>query len=323
MPSSDPSRLPPAVVSVRDVLLRGELPTIARLVTGHDGLDRVIDHPRIQKSGLVLVGHSKGIVPTRVQILGGTEVSYLEGLSPEERNHRVEGLFALGLSCVVVTRGVEPLAELKAHGTSTDTPLIASDKRSSATIAAIHRVLDDALAPSTTAHGVLVDVHGVGVLLLGPSGIGKSECALELVERGHRLIADDQVILTRRPSGDVEGRPPPLLRNHLEVRGLGIVDVQKLFGATAVRAQASVDLVVELTPYAVGEAYDRLGFDERSIELLGQSVPKVELPVSPGRDMGVILEVAARHQLLKLAGQHPSATIQERLSAQLDGGGDP
>ncbi len=230
------SSLAPAnSIPVSQLLRVKEVASLTRLVAGATGLSRPIAHPRIQKSGLVLVGHSVGIVPSRVQILGETEISYLESLDAETRAARARGLFQLALSLVVVTRGVAPLPELLAAARETETPLVISSARSSRTISALHGALDVLLAPQETVHGVLIDVHGIGTLLCGPSGIGKSECALFLVERGHRLVADDQVILKRDPSGTIIGEPPALLRHHLEVRGVGILNVRELFGATAVR----------------------------------------------------------------------------------------
>jgi HPr kinase/phosphorylase len=303
--------------SVSELLDRDDLSGFVRIHTGREGLGRPIAHPRIQKSGLVLAGHTVGMVPTRVQILGETEVSYLESLDARTRESRARGLFELELSCVIVTRGVDPLPELVEHARRTATPLLVSDRRSSQTIAGVHSALDNLLAPTATMHGVLVDIHSVGVLLLGPSGIGKSECALFLVERGHRLVADDQVILTAKTTGRVDGRPPALLRYHLEVRGIGILNIRDLFGATAVRKRKTVDLVVELCPWNAGETYERLGLDDRTYSLLGAEVPMLRIPVSPGRDMGVILEVAARNHLLKQSGHNAAARFVKELTEDL------
>lgn len=305
-------------VSVRTILEHPELTGLTPCA-GSAGLERFVTHPRVQKSGLVLVGHTQGIIPTRVQVLGETEVSYLEGLDPVTREQRVEFLFSLGLSLVVVTRGVSPLAELIEHADRTGTPLVVSPVRSSSTINRLHAVLDRLLAPRATLHGVLVEVHGVGTLLLGPSGIGKSECALFLVERGHRLVADDQVRLTCWPNGAVTGAPDPLLRNHLEIRGVGILNIRDLFGATAVREEARIELVVELCPFRDDEDYERLGLDDLKIEILGQKLSKLRIPVRPGRDMGVILEMAARNQLLKREGVHGARRFVERLERGLAG----
>ena len=307
----------PVMVTVRALLEHGAVREELRLVAGAMGVDRGIDYPRIQKSGLALVGHMRGIVATRIQILGETETSFLATLPPEQRRTHVDAFFDLRLSCVIVTSGVEPSAELLDAAARTQTPLVITGARSSRTINAIHQLLDRLLAPSVTLHGVLCDVHGVGTLILGPSGIGKSECALFLVERGHRLVADDQVRLTLMPGGRVIGAPPPLLKHHLEIRGLGILNIRDLFGATVVADESPVDLVVELCPWRDGEPYERLGLDELHHDVLGARVPKLRVPVRAGRNMGVILEVAARNELLKRAGHHSAKRFAAALADQL------
>jgi len=291
-------------ITVAHLLAEPRLGAIMQLVAGQQGQDRTIDHPRVQKPGLVLAGHTHGVVPTRVQILGETEITYLEALSPMEQMERARVLFGLGLSLVVVTRGIELPPALVQAAVETSTPLALAQPRSSRTIQVIHVVLDGILAPSETRHGVLMDVHGIGTLLLGPSGIGKSECALFLVERGHRFVADDQVILSLLPSEQILGRAPTLLRNHLEVRGIGIINVRDLFGANAVRTEKIVQLVVELCPWKDGESYDRLGLDDSTLDILGVPIPMLRIPIRPGRNMAVILEVAARNHILKTAGHH-------------------
>lgn len=276
-------------------------------------VDRPIEHARIQKSGLALAGHFHGIVPTRVQILGQTELSYLHSLSREARRERLSGFFSLGLSCVVVTRakaladgagGESPERELVEEADRTQTPLLLSSDRSSVTITALHALLDDRLAPRVRLHGVLIDVFGVGVLLIGSSGIGKSESALDLVMRGHRLVADDVVDCDYRPPGAVFGGPAPALRHHLEVRGLGILNIKDLFGVTSVRKRKRIDVIVRLVEWSTDTAYDRLGLDDHYREVLGVSLPELIIPVRPGRDMASILEVAARNELSKSAGHH-------------------
>jgi HPr kinase/phosphorylase len=315
---SAPSTRPaPLGITVRELIAHPELEGALELRTGEGGLDRPIDHPRIQKSGLVLVGHYQGMVPSRVQIFGETELSFFLSQPRATRTARAEGLFAQGLSCVVITRGVDPPEELLRCAEATHTPLFAARPRSSTTIGAIHRALDRLLAPQESLHGVMVSAYGIGILLLGPSGIGKSECALFLVERGHRLVADDRVRLTRMPDMRVLAAADPLLKHHIEIRGIGILNIRHLFGATAVLAECNVDLVVELCHWEEEASYERLGLDEERLDLLGVSLPKLRIPVRPGRDMGVILEVAARNQLLKAAGHHSARAFVERLSKGL------
>ncbi|MBO6939522.1 MAG: HPr(Ser) kinase/phosphatase [Deltaproteobacteria bacterium] len=314
---SPQSHPPGFATSVRALLNDPAVADMVRLVAGSESLDRIIDHPRIQKSGLVLVGHMVGLVPTRVQVLGETELSYLESLDSAERAERCAAFFERALSLVLVSRGVEPPAELVDAARAQQTPLVIAEPRSSRSIQIIHAVLDRLLAPTETRHGVLIDIHGIGTLLVGPSGIGKSECALFLLDRGHRLVADDQVTLRRTPDGNLIGRPPPLLRHHLELRGVGILNVRDLFGATSVRDQKVVQLVIELQPVGAGEPIDRLGLDDQTMAILGVDLPHLSIPVQPGRNMAVLLEVAARNQLLKRAGHHAARAFVDRIERSL------
>jgi len=294
-------------------------------MAGSAGLGRRVTHTRIQKSGLALAGHFHGIMPARVQILGQTELSYLARLSREERIASLTGFFGLELSCVIVTRGdrageqdgVAPVPELAECAEQAGAPLLASPARSSVTITALHALLDDRLAPRVRLHGVLVDVFGVGLLLVGPSGIGKSECALDLVMRGHRLVADDAVECDYRPPGMIFGAPAELLRHHLEVRGLGILNIKDLFGVTSIRERKRVDVVVKLVEWSRETELDRLGLDDRTHSILGVPIRELMIPVRPGRDMASILEVAARNELLKHAGHHAAREFFNRVEGAL------
>ena len=316
--AAPPSVPPPhAEVTVDSFATDTRLSVHLRLVAGKAGVARPLRHPRIQKSGLALAGHYYGVVPTRVQVLGETELSYLDALGPDQRSVAARGYFSLGLSCVVVTRKGDPHRALVAAAEATSTPLFVSDARSSKTINAIHAVLDDRLAPQTTLHGVLVDVFGVGLLLLGKSGIGKSECAVDLVLRGHRLVADDVVRCDWRPPGMVFGSPADLLRHHVEVRGLGVLDIKEMFGVTAVRERKRIDAVVRLEEWDDAASYDRLGLEEQWHTILGTPVRLLVVPVRPGRDMGSILEMAARNELLRRAGRDAAKEFVDRLEGRL------
>ncbi len=297
---------------MRTLLDDPELRAILNLRSGQSGLERIIDHPRIQKNGLILAGYLQGTNPSRIQILGETELSFLETMTRETRRQSLEVLFAAPLSCLIVTRGVDPPADVVEFAQSAGTPLVVAQPRSSQTIHALHLALDRLLAPQITLHGVLVIVHGLGVLLMGPSGIGKSECALFLVERGHRLVADDRVILTLVPTKTILGKPEPLLRHYLELRGVGVINIRDLFGATAVCDEAQVDLVVDLQAWD-DDSVNRLGLDDQEYMILGQGLPKFCIPVRPGRDMAVILEVAARNHLLRLTGEHAGRALTARI----------
>jgi HPr kinase/phosphorylase len=290
--------------------------TLTRLA-GEAGLERPIRHPRVQKSGLALAGHFHGVVPTRVQVLGETELAYLEAMNGEARSNAARGFFSLGLSCVVVTHAGETPRALVQAAEATGTPLFVSSERSSKTINSLHALLDDRLAPTTQLHGVLVDVFGIGLLLLGKSGIGKSECALELVLRGHRLVADDVVRCEWRPPGMIFGGPADLLRHHIEVRGLGVLNIKDLFGVTSVNERKRIDVVVRLAEWSDKDEYDRLGVGDQTHTILGQAIRMLTVPVRPGRDMGSILEIAARNELLRRAGKDSARAFIERVEATL------
>ncbi|WP_437792367.1 HPr(Ser) kinase/phosphatase [Sorangium sp. So ce693] len=328
-PSTGGGRADRPVIAVRSLMADEGLGIDLTLIAGAAGLDRPIMNTRIQKSGLALVGHFHGIVPTRVQILGQTELSFLHKLSREDRLLSLRGFFELGLCCVIVTQGDQPfeangsgigfvpVPELAQCAEETGTPLLVSAVRSSATITALHALLDDRLAPRLRLHGVLVDVFGVGLLLMGSSAIGKSECALDLVMRGHRLVADDAVECDYRPPGMVFGAPAELLRYHLEVRGLGILNVKDLFGVTSIRERKRIDVVVKLVEWSKDTEYDRLGLDERYHTILGVKIRELVIPVRPGRDMASILEVAARNELLKNAGFHAAREFFGNVEGEL------
>ncbi|MBK7582148.1 MAG: HPr(Ser) kinase/phosphatase [Myxococcales bacterium] len=304
-------------LTVRALLDDRALDLALELVAGRSGTDRLVSHPRIQKSGLALVGHPYGIVPGRIQILGETEISFIESLPPADQDEAAAHLFALGLSLVIITRGVAAPQVLVDRAERTGTPLVVAQERSSQAITALHTLLDERLAPRARVHGVLVDVFEVGVLLLGKSGIGKSECALELVMRGHRLVADDVIECDYKPPGMVFGQPAALLRHHIEVRGLGILNIKDLYGVTAVRERKRIDLVVHLdSAHGDREGYERLGVDDHHRELLGVPVREVSVPVRPGRNMSSIIEIAARDELLRQAGHHPAREFIERVDAE-------
>jgi HPr kinase/phosphorylase len=307
---------PPTMVevTVAEVVTDPRLGLELKRLAGESGLERPLRHPRVQKSGLALAGHYYGVVPTRLQVLGETELSYMDTLTPDARSTAARGYFSLGLSCVVLSlRDAEPPRAVVQAAEATGTPLFLSSARSSRTINQLHALLDEKLAPTTSLHGVLVDVFGIGLLLLGKSGIGKSECAVELVLRGHRLVADDVVRCEWRPPGMVFGAPADMLRHHVEVRGLGLLNIKDLFGVTAVRERKRIDLVVQLDEWDDASEYDRLGVDDQHFAILGTPVRSVTVPVRPGRDMGAMLEMAARNELLRRAGKHSARELLARL----------
>jgi HPr kinase/phosphorylase len=286
------------------------------LITGARGLTREIAVPRIQKPGLALSGYLDQVKPDRVQILGQTELAYLETMPEAVAKERARALLARGICCAVVTTGRTPPAYLVSLAAELDIPLFVTRLLSSVFISRVSAFLQAALAERTSIHGVLLDVNGVGILILGKSGIGKSECALDLVIRGHRLVADD-IVEIARTEDTLVGRASPMIKHLMEVRGLGIINIKDLFGIASVREVKRVELVAELCEWNPEEEYDRLGIDDPTYEILGIEVPYHLLPVRPGRNMTSIIEIAARNHLLKIQGHHSAREFQRRLSEEL------
>ncbi|MDX8409046.1 MAG: HPr(Ser) kinase/phosphatase [Mariprofundales bacterium] len=295
-----------------------------RLVCGERGLHRYIDHPRIQKPSLAFAGFLEHLHDYRLQIIGRTELSYLETLSADRQSEVVAATFALQLAGVVITNGIDPPAVIRHAAEQTETPLMVTPMLSDAFITDMSILLAHQLAPITYQHGVYLDIFGLGVLLLGESGIGKSEIGLELVARGHRLIADDMVELVREGAEILVGRSPEALRDHMEIRGMGILNVRHLFGAASLTRTKRMNLIVELVPWQSMSEEDRLlSHDERAV-LHGVQIPKARLPIRPGRSMAILVEVAARNQLLKLNGidsnQQFAQSLQQRIEQQAQSG---
>lgn len=286
------------------------------LCAGQGGLHREIGSARIQKPGLALAGYLAQIKLDRVQILGQTEMSYLESLG-EEAPKRVEALLSLGVVCVIVTAGVAPPLYLRQLADQLQIPVFATPLLSSLFIERITGFLRGALAERTSTHGVLVDVNGVGILIVGKSGIGKSECALDLIIRGYRLVADDLVEIAKLNDGILVGRAAELTKHLMEVRGLGIINIKDLFGVASVREEKRIELVVELVEWSPDEEYDRAGLDEERRSFLGVEIPFHRLPVRPGRNMTSIIEIAAKNHLLKLQGHHSAREFQQKLEREL------
>ncbi|HZA50496.1 MAG TPA: HPr(Ser) kinase/phosphatase [Myxococcaceae bacterium] len=284
------------------------------LVAGESGLGRRIISPRIQKPGLALTGFTEHLHAGRVQVFGNTEISYLRTL-PEPRQVEVlRTVFREDIACVVVTKDLEVPKTMIPVANETGVPVLKTPLLSSTFIQDVQAFLEEALTLTATLHGVLMDVFGVGILLLGKSGIGKSEIALDLVMRGHRLVADDIVDVTRRKQGVVYGAGNPIIKHHMEIRGLGIINIKDLFGIAAVRDRKKIELVIELVEWDPGREYDRLGVDEAKFKIVDVEIPLAMVPVRPGRNLTTIIEVAARNHLLKLQGHHSARDFAERLN---------
>jgi len=306
-----------ATVDIQELVGDEQADLGLRVRAGNEGLARTISVPRIQKPGLALTGYSEQLHDGRLLALGGTEIDYLAGIDGPGRELGIRTVMASNPACVVITRGLEAPAELIAACESLSVPLLITPLSSNDFITRVTNWLDIKLAPVTSIHGVMIDVLEVGILLLGRSGVGKSEAALELIERGHRLVADDVVRVQLRADGTLVGAGTDALGHHMEIRGLGIINIADLFGITAIRDSKRLDLVVELVDWEDGAAYDRLGVDEQKYELLGAKLPFLRVPVRPGRNLASILEVAARNQMLRDIGHYSARDFLSRLDERL------
>jgi HPr kinase/phosphorylase len=283
------------------------------LIAGADGLERRISSSRIQKPGLALTGFTEHLHPERVQVFGNTEISYLRTLTDARQREVLTKLFDAELACVVVTKNLEVPQALVDACNDAHLALMKTPVLSSTFIQQVQAFLEEALTASSSLHGVLMDVFGVGILLLGKSGIGKSEIALDLVMRGHRLVADDIVDVTRR-KGSVYGAGNAIIKHHMEIRGLGIINIKDLFGVAAVRERKKIELVIELVEWDPTREYDRLGVEEAKFGVIGVEIPMSVVPVRPGRNMTTIIEVAGRNHLLKLQGHHSAKEFADKLN---------
>jgi HPr kinase/phosphorylase len=287
------------------------------LLAGAGGLNRQITSPYIQKTGLALAGFHEYLQAGRILLFGESEVRFLESLDSQARRDALSKCFNAELPCLLVTAGAEIVPEVTLEGDRANVPILRTPVPTAAAIGKLTAVLEDRLAHREIIHGVLVDILGLGVLIVGESGIGKSECALDLVVRGHRLVADDTVEIRRRSESIVIGACPELTRHHMEVRGLGLINIRDLFGVASTRTSKRIELVVQLDRWDTGREYDRLGLDEASYDLMGLKVPLIRMPVATGRNLAILVEVAARNQLLRMRGINAARELVARLDASV------
>ena len=286
-----------------------------RVIYAPEELDKTeIITCEINRPALQLAGFFDAYDPTRIQIVGMVETIYLRGLEHAEREKSIDRLFAEGLPLLVVTRSIEPFPEMIASARKYGVTLAQSSATTSEFTAALISYLNVEMAPYINQHGVLVEVYGEGVLLLGNSGVGKSETAIELVKRGHRLIADDSVEIKRVSSKTLVGTAPEIIRHYIELRGIGIVDVRRLFGMGSVKLTEKIDLVVHLEPWSEDVVYDRMGMETEYTSILGINVPSVTIPVRPGRNLAIIVEVAAMNNRQKKLGYNAAAELDAKIT---------
>jgi HPr kinase/phosphorylase len=293
------------------------------LMAGRKGLKKKITHSQVQKMGLALTGFVQFINPERLQVIGNTEMAYFKTLTPEMQEKVIHQICSMPLSCLVITRGLEIPELLLRDADEEGIPLFRTNLRSFDFIERVTKFLEGKLASTSSVHGVLMDVYGVGVLILGKSGIGKSECALDLILRGHRLVADDMVHIQKRSPSSVIGSGFEVIQHHMEIRGLGIINIRSLFGVEAIREKKKIELVLELMEWDTHREYDRLGFEEEKFSILGVELPMLRIPVTPARNLTTIIEVAVRNHLLKGMGYDSALEFEKKLLRKMEErGGD-
>ncbi len=283
------------------------------LEIAYDGRGEVsLQSISVSRPGLQLAGYLKHFDATRIQVLGHAEHEFLKEMKPEKRESVIDAVFKKNPPCFIITRGLDYPDEMIAAAQKYSCPLFKSTKVTTNLINDLSIYQNELLAPTEVMHGVLVDVFGVGILITGKSGVGKSEIALELVNRGHRLIADDSVII-KNINEQLIGKSPEKIRYYMEIRGIGIINIQRMFGPGAVRPDKGVDIIAELSPWLQGQTYDRIGINEQYEEVLGINVQKVVIPVTPGRNIPIVLETAARKFRLRQEGYDPAADLMKNV----------
>ena len=301
---------------------------VAYAATDYESIRLTVED--VARPGLQLAGYFDHYEPMRLQVLGNVEMSYLSKLTPQERAIAFDRLFSYKFPALLIARNISPDEQCLEMAKKHNITILRSPDATSTIVSAIISYLRSALAPRITRHGVLVEVYGEGILLIGDSGIGKSEAAVELLKRGHRLIADDAVEIKKIGTSTLVGTAPELIRNYIELRGIGIINVAKLFGMGAVRDQNEINLVVNIVPWNTQEAYDRLGLENQYMEILGIKIPMNTIPITPGRNLAMILEVAAMnnrqkkmgynaaHELLSALGMDVSMMPHQDIKRELD-----
>lgn len=287
------------------------------LMTPGVSLERRASDPDVSSPGLALSGYTARVPPGRMWVFGETEMTYLASLSVEEAQENLDRLFGFDVPAVFVSKGQDVPEFFLAVARSRGVPVILSHLTTKDLYQRIKPYLEEVLAPSTSLHGSLADVYGVGLLFVGESGVGKSECVLDLVERGHRLVADDLVLVSQRGNDVLIGQGHELQRHHMEIRGVGIIDISALFGVRATRQQKRIEVVVQLEIWNHEHAYSRTGLDTDEIEILGVKIPRVTVPLNPGKNITVISEVVAMNHLLKYSGINSAEMFQRRLQEHM------
>ena len=284
-----------------------------------DNMDKVlIGSADINRPGLQMVGFFDHFDKSRIQIMGMVEFTYLEQFNVDEREKKLDKFFALGFPALVVTRGLQIFPEMTEIAEKYNVPLLRTEDVTSSFMSAIISYLNVQIAPRRTRHGVLVEVYGEGILILGESGVGKSETAIELVKRGHRLVADDAVEIKRVSNKTLVGSSPAIIRHFVELRGIGIIDIKEIFGIGAIKDTENIDMIIHLEPWVEGSQYDRLGMVDEYTNIMGINIPSITIPVKLGRNLAVIVEVAAMNNRQKRMGYNAAHELNNRLIRQME-----
>jgi len=297
-------------VTTKDVMEMFNL----NLISGQEGIGRHIAVSDISRPGLEMAGYFTHYPANRVQLLGKTELSFFDMLLPHERKERMKKLCTADTPAIIISHDVKVPEELKIASNEEHVPVFSTKMATTRFSSLLTNFLESKLAPTTAVHGVLVDLYGVGVLITGKSGVGKSETALDLVKRGHRLVADDCVEIRQEAENTLIGNAPKLIEHLLEIRGLGIIDIMTLFGASAIRSFKRISLVIELEIWDASKTYDRLGLEEETMKIIDTELTKLTIPVRPGRNLSVILEVASMNYRLKRMGVNAAEEFSNRLN---------
>ncbi len=286
---------------------------LERLTDFGNSDDIMITVADVTRPGLQLAGYFEHFGPDRIQLLGNMEVAFLERLSSEERFKRIDALFAKGIPCMILSRHHNLFPEMLECSNKYSIPVLRTDEATSTFVSSVVKYLNVELAPQTTLHGVLVEIYGEGILMLGESGVGKSETAMEIVKRGHRLIADDLVEVRRVSDTTLLGQAPEIIRHLIEIRGLGIMDVKEMYGVSSIKLQETINFIINLELWDEKKVYERLGINQEFTEILGIKIPSTTIPVRPGRNLAIIAEVAAINFRQKQMGYNAAQALTERL----------
>lgn len=289
-----------------------------KILAGEKALDSRVEEKELHRPGLALAGFLELFTYHRVQILGNTETQYLLGLGAEARAATINRVMEFDIPCLIVTNGNTPPSELVQEANRKGVPLLGSERNTTELVHLLSDYLDDRFAPWITVHGSLVDVYGTGMLFTGRSGIGKSEIALDLVERGHRLVADDVIRLEKKAEGILMGTAPDMIRHIMEVRGVGLIDVRRMFGVRGIRMQKRVEVEVRLEEWDDNIEWERIGLDYESTTFLGVNIPMLRLPIFPGKNISMVAEVIALQIHLRVYGVNPAEELNKKMLAEVD-----